>query len=263
MASTKAIVPASQKMLTLKNMLDSKKGAIQAILPKHLSAERILKVAMVAASRNPTLMECDQLSILRAVMVAAQLGLEPDGPLGHAYLVPFRNSRANRMEAQFQIGYRGLIALARRSGEIESIEAHVVHEGDEFECSFGLQGVLRHVPAWDAKTVGELRAAYAVARLKGGAVQYEVMTRSQIEGIRARSRSGNTGPWVSDFDEMARKTVVKRLCKYLPLSVELAQAVTADNAEEIGDTAILDAEFDLPAEEQQTEADKLADKIEG
>ena len=256
---------SSAKMGTLKTMLESKKAAIQAILPKHLTADRILKVALVAASRNPRLLECDQLSILRSVMVAAQLGLEPDGPLGLAYLVPYRNSKANRMEAQFQIGYRGLIALARRSGEIQSIEAHVVHEGDEFECVFGLEGILRHVPSWTAEKPGPLKAAYAVAHLTGGGVQFEVMTRAQIDRIRANSQSGNSGPWVSDCDEMARKTVVRRLCKYLPLSVEIARAITADTAEEIGDVETLDCEFDLPTDEQPaqiTESEKIIGKLE-
>lgn len=262
MASSKALVPAQQRMQSLRTILESKKSAIAAILPRHLTAERVLKVAMVAASRNPVLLECDQLSILRSVMIAAQLGLEPDGPLGHAYLVPYRNAKAGRMEAQFQLGYRGLIDLARRSGQIASIEAHVVHENDRFICTFGLAGKLEHEPLWSGDP-GPFKAAYAIAHLVGGGVQYEVMTRAQIDGIRAGSRSGSGGPWVSHYDEMARKTVVKRLCKYLPLSVELARAVAADSAEESGDAGAIDAEFDLPTDdaEPQTATEKLLEKL--
>lgn len=262
---TNAIVPAAKRMSTLRALLEGKRDAIQAILPRHLSAERVLKVAMVAASRNPALLECDQVSILRAVMIAAQLGLEPDGPLGHAYLVPYRNNKTGRMEAQFQIGYRGLIDLARRSGQIESIEAHVVHEGDAFECEFGLNPVLRHIPAWDAPETGKVRAVYSIARLKGGAVQVEVMTVAQVDGIRRRAKAGNSGPWVTDYDEMTRKTVVKRIAKYLPLSVEMARAITADNAAETGDTSAIDAEFGLTdelTEQPQSPALALAEKLD-
>jgi len=201
-----------EKMDTFKGLVESRRDAIQAMLPKHLSAERICRVAIMAASRNPLLLECDQASIVRAVMTASQLGLEPGSPIGGAHLVPFRNGRTGKHEAQLIIDYRGLIDLARRSGNIVSIEAHVVHKADRFTCQFGLDAKLEHEPSWTAEDPGPMVAVYAVAKLKDGGEQAEVMTRAQVDAIRKRSRASDGGPWVTDYDEMARKTVVKRLC---------------------------------------------------
>jgi recombination protein RecT len=255
-------------MTSLKSLLESQRQSIQQILPKHLSADRILKVALVAASRNPLLLECDAMSILRSVMSSSQLGLEPDGPLGSAYLVPFKNKNG-RMEAQLIVGYRGLIDLARRSGQIVSIEAHVVREKDKFECSFGLEPVLKHVPDW-SDDPGKQIAVYAVAKLKDGGVQAEVMTKHEVDAIRKRSRAGNFGPWVTDYEEMSRKTVVKRLAKYLPISVELSQALEVDNAADTGEMAVMDVEIKdvggIAVEEKEqgaSKSDALAAKLGG
>lgn len=240
----KTVTAAQSRMTSLKALLENQKSAIQAILPRHLSADRILKVALVAASRNPLLLECDAMSILRSVMSSSQLGLEPDGPLGSAHLVPFKNTKANppRMEAQLIVGYRGMIDLARRSGQIVSIEAHIVREKDRFKCHFGLEPVLEHEPDWSADP-GKMIAVYAVAKLKDGGAQAEVMTRHEVDAIRKRSKAASFGPWVSDYDEMARKTVVKRLAKYLPISVELSQALEVDNAADTGDVTVMDVEI--------------------
>jgi recombination protein RecT len=251
-------------MTSLKSLLEGQRGAIQAVLPRHLSAERILKVALVAASRNPLLLECDAMSILRSVMSSSQLGLEPDGPLGSAYLVPFKNKNG-RMEAQLIVGYRGLIDLARRSGQIVSIEAHVVREKDKFECSFGLEPVLKHVPDW-SDDPGKQIAVYAVAKLKDGGVQAEVMTKHEVDAIRKRSRAGNFGPWVTDYEEMSRKTVVKRLAKYLPISVELSQALEVDNATDTGELTVMDVEIKeagdvQPPEPAASKSDAIAEKL--
>jgi len=260
-----ATTPAS-RMTSLKTLLEGQRASIQAVLPRHLSAERILKVALVAASRNPLLLECDAMSILRSVMSSSQLGLEPDGPLGSAYLVPFKNKNG-RMEAQLIVGYRGMIDLARRSGQIVSIEAHVVREKDKFECSFGLEPRLVHVPDW-SDDPGKQIAVYAVAKLKDGGVQAEVMTKHEVDAIRKRSRAGNFGPWVTDYEEMSRKTVVKRLAKYLPISVELSQALEVDNATDTGELAVMDVEIkDVgeievpPAEAGASKSDEIAAKL--
>lgn len=224
-----------ERITTLKGVLQKSMPAIQAVLPKHLTAEKMLRIVVVAATQNPALLECSPLSIAGAVVTASQLGLEPVGPLGQAYLVPFFNKNTGQKEVQLIPGYRGMIELARRSGNILNIEAHVVHERDTFEFTFGLEPTLKHTPYFGNDDPGEVRAVYAIARFRDGGYQYDVMSIGEVNAIRRRSKASSTGPWVTDFEEMARKTVVKRLCKYLPLSVEMATAIAADNAAEAGE----------------------------
>lgn len=242
------ISPAQRKFRTLADTISSKKAYFAQVLPRHLDAERFARVVIAALSRTPALLQCSPESLMLAVTQAAQLGLEPTGTLGSAYLVPFKG------QVQLIIGYRGLIDLARRSGQIESLEAHVVREGDRFDVAFGLEPKLAHVPDW-SQADAPLRFVYAIARLKGGAVQYEVMSRAQIEQIRKGSQNGNRGPWVDHFEEMARKTVVRRLAKYLPLTVELASALEHENRADTG--AVLEVDLDAI-----TEAEAAGEVIE-
>jgi recombination protein RecT len=206
-------------------------------LPRHVTADRLARVALTEVRRNPVLARCDQMSLLGAIMTCAQLGLEPGGPLGHAYLVPFENRKEGRTEVQFVLGYRGMIELARRSGQIQSIEARAVYDGDEFEVRFGLESRLTHVPDFENpnRTCPEkLRFVYAVARLRDGGVQFEVMSRREIEAVRAQSRAAASGPWQTHYEAMAMKSVIRRLFKYLPVSVEVAQAIEQDERAELG-----------------------------
>jgi recombination protein RecT len=238
------------------------KAQMALALPKHVTAERLARVALTEVRKNPALARCDQTSFLGALMTCAQLGLEPGGPLGHAYLIPFENRKANRTEVQFIVGYRGMIDLARRSGQIVSIEARPVYEGDKFDVSFGLDSSLHHVPDFDNPNrvqPDKLRFVYAVAKLKDGGVQFDVMSRREVEAVRAQSRAGTTGPWVTHFEAMALKTVVRRLFKWLPISVELASAIEADERAEIGipqdNPLTVDAETgEILAQPQQPEA---------
>lgn len=227
MADDKIQKSGTSAIATLRDLLEKSKSKFQDVIPKHLSADRLVRVAIVACSRTPKLLLCTPVSVLNSVMQAAQLGLEPGGPLGDAYLVPYKET------CQLIVGYRGLISLARRSGQIESLEAHVVHAKDRFICRWGLSPVLDHEPDW-SENPGAIVAVYAVAKLKDGGTQAEVMTKPQVDAIRTRSRASGEGPWVSDYEEMARKTVVRRLCKYLPLSVELADALDDDARAEFG-----------------------------
>lgn len=256
------------RMDSLRMLLEKARPSMAAVVPRHVTPERLVKLALVAASKNPVLLQCDQTSILQSVMTAAQLGLDCGGTIGSAYLVPYKNNRTGRFEAQLIVGYRGLVDLARRSGEIESIEAHVVYTDDEFEIAYGLEPVLRHVPNLKGDR-GEAILVYAIGRLKGGARQVEVMTKADVERIRSRSRAGTSGPWVTDWDEMARKTVVRRLCKYLPLSTELAEAIAADDRSESGTVELPQVEIDSieseahddltePAAVVETKAHRLA-----
>ena len=165
------------------------------------------------------------------MMDASSTGLEPFSPLGHAYIVPYKNNQTGNMEAQFQAGYKGLVDLARRSGEIVSISANVVREGDLWEYEEGYDQKLKHVPNWGKR--GEITLVYAYALLKDGGRQSTVMSKDEVDRIKAKSKA-KFGPWVDFYEEMAKKTVLKRLCKLLPASTELTKALDADNAAESG-----------------------------
>ena len=227
-------------------MADPKIKAQMALaLPKHMTSDRLARIALTEIRKVPTLAKCDQTSFLGAIMQCAQLGLEPGGALGHAYLLPFENRKKGITEVQFIVGYRGMIDLARRSGQIVSLTARTVHENDEFSYQYGLNEDLKHVPATGER--GALLYVYAVAKLKDGGVQFEVMSRSDIDKVRAQSKAGNYGPWQTHYDEMAKKTVIRRLFKYLPVSIELATAVTMDEKAESGvdqdNSSILTGEY--------------------
>jgi recombination protein RecT len=209
-------------------------------LPKHMTADRLARIALTEVRKNPTLGKCDQGSFLGAIMQCAQLGLEPGGALGHAYLLPFENKRKQITEVQFIVGYRGMIDLARRSGQIVSLSARAVHAGDRFRYSYGLNETVDHVPAENGG--GELTHVYAVAKLRDGGVQFEVMNRAEVEKVRNESNGYKSAirydrkdnPWIGFFEEMAKKTVIRRLFKYLPVSIEMQTAVGLDEQAESG-----------------------------
>ncbi|HIW77076.1 MAG TPA: recombinase RecT [Candidatus Gordonibacter avicola] len=172
--------------------------------------------------------KCDIATLLSCVMKCSALGLEPsavDG-LGRAYILPFRNH--GRMEATFILGYKGMIALARRSGEIEDISARAVYEGDEFEYEFGLNEKLRHVPGNGEHTPDKLTYVYMVCHFKDGGHYIDVMTKAEVEAVRKRSKANDKGPWATDYEAMARKTVVRRAFPYLPVSIEAQSAAVSD-----------------------------------
>lgn len=215
----------ANKPRTVYTMLEEMKPQIAAALPSHMTPERMTRVALTCIRQNKALQKADPVSLIGAIVVAAQLGLEP-GIAGHAYLVPYGN------QVTLIPGYRGLIELALRSGRIRSIEAHVVKANDEFRFSLGLTPELHHVPTGGDR--GPTVAAWALARFADGGVQFDVMRVQDINAIRGRSKAGGSGPWVSDYDEMAKKTVTRRLCKYLPVSIELQTAISMDETGERG-----------------------------
>lgn len=242
------------------HLLKTKQAEIAKMLPKHLNAERLLKVAQIAATTTPALAKCDVASLVGAIGQCAQMGLEPNTVLGHAYLVPFNTKRkdANGVErwvnsVQVIIGYKGLIDLARRSGQIVSIAAHEVCEEDKFTLVYGLDEKLEHTPAMGER--GEVVGFYAVAKLKDGGHCFEFMSRLQVEQIAASTQSkGKYGPWKDHFIEMGRKTVIRRLAKYLPLSIEFQTAAALDSMAEAGrdqniETNTIDGEFTIVPDE--------------
>jgi recombination protein RecT len=227
-------------------LLEQKKGELAKMLPKTLSIDRLLKVAQIAATTTPALAKCDVASLVGAIGQCAQMGLEPNTVLGHAYLVPFNTKRkmpdgSERWvnSVQVIIGYKGLIDLARRSGQIVSIAAHEVCKNDHFELVYGLDEKLNHTPSMDVR--GDVIGFYAVAKLKDGGHCCEFMSTHQVREIMVATQSkGNYGPWKDHFVEMGRKTVIRRLAKYLPLSIEFQTAVALDGMAETGKDQRLD-----------------------
>jgi len=196
---------------------------MQMALPRGMDADRILRIAMTALRQTPKLGACTPASFIGALFQSAQLGLEPSNGLGQAYLVPYGQA------VTFIIGYKGLIELARRSGQISELYAYPVYAADHFNFTLGLHRNIDHQPAVDGEPADkDLVAVYAVAKFKDGGTDFEVMTRGQVDAIRKRSKASGNGPWVTDYAEMARKTVLKRLCKRLPLAVETQNALAQD-----------------------------------
>ena len=211
------------------------KGA--GAIPAHLGRERVLTVVMVEAGRNPKLRECTAQSVVMCVMHAAQLGLEPGGPMGQAYLIPRRNK--GKMECTVIIGYKGLAALCRRSGEIKWMDANVVYDGDVFEWELGLNRRLRHEPkaAPEDRTPDNVTHAYAIVVTKDGGEYFIVLDKGDIEA--RHDRSGTKGksfsPWRSDYAAMARKSALRALLNggLVPMSAELATAVGYEVDDEV------------------------------
>lgn len=201
--------------------------AIKKALPSVITPERFTRMVLSALSTTPKLADCSPQSFLAAMMTAAQLGVEPNTALGQAYLLPYRNH--GNMECQFQLGYKGLIDLAYRSGEVSVIQAHTVYENDVFEYELGMDPKLRHVPAKSDR--GEAVAYYAMFKTKDGGYGFEVMSVDDVQRHAQRySKSYGSGssPWSSNFDEMAKKTVLKRALKYAPLKSDFVRGVAQD-----------------------------------
>lgn len=234
---------ANQKTVT--GLLKQMEGEITRCLPNHLTAERMTRIALTELRKTPKLQECEPMSFIAAIMQASQLGLEP-GVLGSCYLIPFNNKAKGIVECTFMPGYRGFLDLARRSGQIVSLTARAVFKNDVFEYEFGLTENLVHKPSMDDP--GELVAVYAVANLKDGGHQFEVMSKRQVDKVRDGSQGKNHGPWVTHYEEMAKKTVLRKLFKWLPCSVEMQKAVSLDEMQEQGRQDIKNAaseEFDM------------------
>ena len=224
-------VQKKEKPTTMIGWIQGYKEQIKAALPSVMTPERFSRIAMTAVTQNPQLGECTPQSFIGALLTAAQLGLEPNTPLGQAYLIPFYNGKIKTLEAQFQLGYKGLIELAHRSGELKSIEAHIVYENDVFEYELGLEPKLKHVPAM--KNRGGIAWVYALYRLNSGGFGFEVMSFEDVENHKKKySKAAGKGfsPWQTSWEEMAKKTVVKKALKYAPLKTDFVRAMAEDEA---------------------------------
>jgi recombination protein RecT len=232
---------------------DAFKAQITPVLPKHITPERQVRVALTTLARTPKLAECEPASFFQCLLTLSQYGLEPDGR--HAHLIPFENRKRGVVECQLIIDYKGLVDLAMRSGKVANIHADTVCEHDEFEFD---RGELKKHKIDFRKPRGAVYAVYALCRFKDGTEKCEVMTRDEVESIRRRSKAGTNGPWVTDWNEMAKKTVFRRLSKWLPLSSEFRDAVDADDDTLIDTSRVVHTTVDAPAPEAKTRSDELA-----
>lgn len=235
----------------------SMKGDIAKALPSMITPERFTRIVMTALNTTPQLAECTPQSFLSAMMCSAQLGLEPNTPLGQAYLIPYKNKGVD--EVQFQLGYKGLLQLAYRSGDISVISAHVVYSNDKFTCEYGLEPKLSHIPA--DKDRGEAIKVYAVFKTKTGGYGFEVMTMDEVkEYANKYSRSANSSysPWTTNFEEMAKKTVLKKVLKYAPMSTDFVRATSMDESikQSISEDMSLEPAVVIEAEATVVESEK-------
>jgi recombination protein RecT len=256
-ASQSEIVPFQKKVASVRKLLERFKPQMALALPRHLNPDRMLRVALTAIQRNPKLLECSQVSLLASIMQSAQLGLEPDGVLGEAYLIPFGK------QVQFIPGYKGLMKLARNSREISTIFASEVYQKDMFSFAYGLDPKLDHVPS-DQEDPGPIIAFYAVSKLKDGGAQFVVMWKRQVDGIRNKSagyiaakKYDKDSPWDTHYPEMGKKTVIRRLCKLLPSSVELQKAIALDEMADAGVDQNLESFIDITGQSDDAPKSKL------
>lgn len=259
-----ALVTAGQSsILALEKHLKARAQRIQeavpAMLARVLTPERMIALAMSSASRNPQLLECTPESFFVSLHQLAQVGLEPGTALGHAYLVPYNNKKTGKKEAQAQIGYRGFITIASDCGAVKTVYGACVYAREIAEGRFklrrGTDPRIDHDPLLDPNEKDVVAGAYAVATLPSGEKDFEWMSTAEIESIRARSKAGDYGPWVTDWIQMALKTVLRRLLKRQALNVSQAHTVRMEKAFEADN-----ATFDVSASSRDVDEKPIVAK---
>lgn len=233
MATEMIVRPEREALIALDAELARRQDLIESSAASMIDPARLRGVMLSAFTRNPKLFECDPVTVVRSVVEAAQVGLEPTGAIGGAHLVPRWNSKTRKNECTLILDYRGLANLARRSGEIARVSARIVREKDDFAYQQGTDEWLRHTPSLELDP-GPFAYVYAIAYYRDGGSQFEVMSAAQIESHRQRfaprDRDKNiVGPWVTDPEPMWRKTPLRRLCNWLPLSIEVRQVLAFED----------------------------------
>lgn len=208
---------------TLPQLMDQAEARVAEVLPAGMDAVRVMRLAKLAIHKEPKIAQCDPVSVIQCIVDASSLGLEIDSPIGGAHLIPFKR------QCTLILDYRGLVRLALRSGFVDKLISRAVYEGEPFQILQGTKEELRHVPDVTGPGDNEIVGVYALATLSNGQVLHEYMSLSEVELIKDRSRAGNSGPWVTDFEAMAKKTVMKRMMKWLDLNPEFSRAIEFDN----------------------------------
>lgn len=259
-----AEVAKTDKPKNVKELLEARMGEIQKVLPSVITPQQFLRLALNALQNTKHLMECTMQSFYGAIMQCAQLGLKPNVN-GEAYLIPFFNGKKKVYECQFLTGYKGLMLLARRSGEIASIDAQTVYENDTFDLSFGFEPTLIHKPYLKGNR-GNPIGFYAALILKDGGKTAYYMTVEDAKAYGERySKTYNAGPWQTDFESMAKKSCLRQVLKYAPMSTDVDRAVDADEkvlkfeTNASVDEGMVEIEEEEPTPEEIAEAAVAAD----
>ena len=257
------LAPIPEKTKEIQRLIDSMKDRMADVLPRHVTPERMVRLCRQMVTRNQKLSECTNISLLDGIMGCSILGLEPNGPLGHAYLVPFKNNKTSPpcVEATMIVGYQGYIELAYRSGKVGSIWSEIVYEKDDFKRELGTEHTIHHRPSPGDR--GAMIGVYAVAEIMGGGKPWVYLTKDEVMRAKASSRGADSdkSPWnIPDQEpDMWRKTAVRRLQKYIPKSVEMARADQAEYRAEVGERQFIDAEI---LQATTTAASDLSERVE-
>lgn len=226
---TTAVAKTQKVPKNLSEFLEQNIDEVMKVAPKHMTPERIIRIAITATSRTPALKECTPISILGCVITSAQLGLELDDVRGYAYMIPFNNKKTGKKEAQFMPGYKGLRKLALNHPDVLTVRSYTVYEGDAFDYGYGLSPYLDHHPC-DEVDRGGVTHFYAVVHLKEGIPLFKVVTVQEALDHKKRYSKATTGPWVDNFNEMAEKTAIIKVLKEAPETPELTRAIALDDA---------------------------------
>lgn len=262
--ATKEKTTITKAQPQFKDILQAEWHKVASVLPKHISQERMFQLAVSTYNQTPELGACTPVSVLSCVLKCASLGVEPSAVdnLGRAYILPYNNRKTGQKEAQMILGYKGMLDLARRSGEIKDISARAVYAGDYFKFEFGLNETLKHIPALDnERTPDKLTHVYLVCHFKDGGHYIDVMTKSQVDAIRGRSKAGDFGPWKTDYEAMACKTVVRKAFKFLPVSVEAQKAAETDEATPTLSNLFVRAEYPVSDENAEITVDAATGEV--
>ena len=225
-----------EKVGNIRELLERNQETIMSVLPKAVDPDRMVKVMFNSVRSSPALLDADPTSLMSAIINSATLGLEPNTPLGLAYLLPFKNNKKGITEIVFLVGYKGMVALAKRSGSINSVSVILVWENEPFEYYESDQGTkIVHSPMPPSERGDKLKAGYCRVVLPDGhRPDPVVLWADEIEAVRQRSRAKDSGPWVTDYPEMARKTILRRAFKLLDLDTSVNRAVALDEQYEAG-----------------------------
>lgn len=217
------------KNMSMPDMVKAMMPEIRKALPSVITPERFTRIALSALNNTPALQQCSPMSFIASLLNSAQLGLEPNTPLGQAYLIPYKNK--GQMECQFQIGYKGLIDLAYRNGQMQTIQAQAVYENDLFEYEYGLEPKLVHKPAYSDR--GEITYFYGLFKTVNGGFGFSVMSKADMDNYArtySKAFASDYSPWKTSYEEMAKKTVIKQALKYAPIKTDFQRALSTDES---------------------------------
>jgi len=219
------------KIVTVADFFEQKKDLIAKALPNTITSDRLIGVFTMVLGSSPELKQCSQSSLIAAVIQTVQYGLTP-GNIGHCHYIPFNNKQKDgtyKKEVQFILGYKGIVELVNRCGKAVILSTEVVYENDTFSYNLGLNPNLHHIPVFSER--GPIKAVYCIAKnLVANEKVFIVLSKEDIDKVRKSSKAGQSSysPWATWYEEMAKKTVIKRICKLLPISVDVQQQVASD-----------------------------------